>query len=103
MLKISDIHKWQVLKFVFKCINILALQQIFMTCFNSIMKDIDIKLDRISMDSGTIIKNLVIPFARTTHYGIKQKLMVLGCGICYQLISKNFNVCFLEKSIHFRV
>ena len=40
MLKVSDIHKYQALKFVFKSINTLAPEQLFMTGFNSIMKDI---------------------------------------------------------------
>ena len=45
MLKVSDIHKYQVLKFVFKSIGMLAPEQFH----DSIVKAIDIKHDQISI------------------------------------------------------
>ena len=52
-LKIFDVYKYQVSKFIFKCINNIA--------------------SNINMTDGTKINNLFIPSARTTnYYGLKQ-------------------------------
>ena len=72
MLKVSDIHKYQVLKFVFKSINMLAPEQ-FHDWFQLNHESNRYKTrSNFNMDSGSIIKNLVIPYARTTNYGMKQ-------------------------------
>ena len=89
MLKVSDIHKYQVLKFVFKSINMLGPEQ-FHDWFQLNHERHRCKTrSNFNMDSGTIIKNLVIPDARTTNYGMKQlKFNGPSCGICYRLTSK---------------
>ena len=72
MLKVSDIHKYQVLKFVFKSINRLAPEQ-FHDWFQLNHESNRYKTrSNFNIDSGSIIKNLVIPYARTTNYGMKQ-------------------------------
>ena len=72
MLKVSDIHKYQVLKFVFKSINMLAPEQ-FHDWFQLNHESNRYKTrSNSNIDSGSIIKNLVIPYARTTNYGMKQ-------------------------------
>ena len=72
MLKVSVIHNYQVLKFVFKSINMLGPEQ-FHDWFQLNHERHRYKTrSNFNMDSGTIIKNLVIPYARSTNYGMKQ-------------------------------
>ena len=72
MLKVSDIHKYQVLKFVFKSINMLPPEQLH-DWFRLNHESNRYKTrSNFNIDSGSIIKNLVIPYATTTNYGMKQ-------------------------------
>ena len=72
MLKVSDVHKYQVLKFVFESINMLGPEQ-FYDWFQLNHERHRYKTrSNFNMDSGTIIKYLVIPYARSTNYGMKQ-------------------------------
>ena len=72
ILKVMDIYKFQVSKFIFKCINKIASVN-FQNWFK-------INHDRygyntrsnININDGKLIKNLFIPYARTTNYGLKQ-------------------------------
>ena len=69
MIKVSVKHKYQVLKFVFKSINMLGPEQ-FHDWFQ--LNHGRHRYKNFNIDSGTIIKNLVIPYARMTNYGMKQ-------------------------------
>ena len=71
-LKINDVYKYQVSKFVFKCINKIApinFQNWF--SINHERHSHHTRLNFIITD-GNKINNLFIPSARTTNYGLKQ-------------------------------
>ena len=72
ILKITDIYKYQVSKFIFKCINKLAPLN-FQSWFN-INHTRHGHRTRLNMNivDGNKVNNLFIPFARTTNYGLKQ-------------------------------
>ena len=71
-LKISDIYKYQVSKFIFKCINNMApihFQNWFVMSHK--LHGYHTR-SNINSTDGTKINNLFIPSARTTNYGLKQ-------------------------------
>ena len=74
ILKITDIYKYQVSKFIFKCINKLAPLN-FQNWFN-INHTRHGHRTRLNMNivDGNKVNNLFIPFARTTNYGQQMKV-----------------------------
>ena len=71
-MKVMDIYKYQVSKFVFKSINSLAPRN-FHGWFQLTHERYGYRTrSNFSNDDGPIIKNLFIPSARTTNYGLKQ-------------------------------
>ena len=71
-MKVMDIYKYQVSKFVFKCINFLAPIN-FHGWFQLNHEKYGYKTrSNFSIKDGSIIKNIFIPSARTTNYGLKQ-------------------------------
>ena len=67
-LKVMDTYKFQVSTFIFKCINKIAPVN-FQNWFK-------INHERygynININDSKLIKNLFIPYARTTNFGLKQ-------------------------------
>ena len=80
-LKVMDIYKFQVSKFIFKCINKIAPVN-FQNWFKIDHERYGyITRSNIKINDGKLIKNLFIPYARTTNYGLKQlKVNDLECN-----------------------
>ena len=116
-LKVEDIYKYQVAKFVFKCLNQITAVQFhdwyklnhqihgYYTRFN------------FNVNDGIIINNLFVPSACTSNYGLKQ-LKVNGPRIwnelpaslknasCLNIFLKNLNVLYFKifiNSNHYNV
>ena len=71
-MKVMDIYRYQVSKFVFKSINSLVPRN-FHEWFQLTHERYGYRTrSNFSNDDGSIIKNLFIPSARTTNYGLKQ-------------------------------
>ena len=71
-MKVMDIYRYQVSKFVFKSINSLAPRN-FHGWFQLTHERYGYRTrSNFSNDDGSIIQNLFIPSARTTNYGLKQ-------------------------------
>ena len=70
-LKITDVYKYQVSKFIFKCINIAPIH--FQNWFgmSHTLHGYHTR-SNVNITDGTKIHNLFIPSARTTNYGLKQ-------------------------------
>ena len=105
MLKIDDIYKYQVSKFIFKCIN--KMVPINFDNWFKINYDVHGYKTRLNMNinDGSKIINLFVPSARTTNYGLKQ-LKVNGPRIWNDLPSTIKNSTslhiFLKKlKVHF--
>ena len=94
-LKVMDIYKVQVSKFMFKCINKIAPIN-FHTWFKVNHERYGYNTrSNININDGKLIKNLFIPYARTTNYGLKQ-LKVNGPRIWNAMPSNIKNI----TSIH---
>ena len=71
-LKVEDIYKYEVSKFVFKCINRTSPVQ-FCDWFKLSHEIHDHSArSNFNANEGLIINNLFLPSARTTNYGLKQ-------------------------------
>ena len=76
-LKIEDVYKYQVSKFIFKCIHRITPEN-FHNWFNFISDTHGYcTRSKFNASSNTTTNKLFIPFARTTNYGLK-KLTVNG-------------------------
>ena len=104
ILKINDIYKFQVAKFIFRNLNNLAPVnfQNWFCPLNSIHNYHTRSNFNTDIDSNT--NNLVIPFARTSNYGLKQ-ICVNGPRIWNALPDdlrlENSKVTFLRKLKNF--
>ena len=105
-LKINDVYKYQVSKFVFKCINKISPNN-FQNWF-SINHERHGHHTRLNYNitDGNKINNLFIPSARTTNYGLKQ-LKVSGPRIwnalplsLKKLTSINIFSCKLNSTLY---
>ena len=104
-LKVTDIYKYQVSKFIFKCINKLApvnFQNWFV--INHERHSYNTR-SNININDGNKIKNLFIPSARTANYGMKQ-LKVNGPRIWNELPTNIKNITSLntflkELKVHY--
>ena len=71
-LKVMDIYKVQVSKFIFRCINKIAPIN-FHNWFKVNHERYGYNArSNININDGKLIKNLFIPYPRTTNYGLKQ-------------------------------
>ena len=71
ILKVDDMHKYQVAKFIFKSINKLTPENFHhWFLMNSEVYDHKTR-SNFKIDDKTAVNNLFIPSARTTHYGMK--------------------------------
>ena len=99
-LKVIDIYKYQVSKFVFKCINLIAPVNFHGWFKLDHVRHTYRTRSKFNINDGNIIKNLFIPYARTTNYGLKQ-LKVNGPRIWNSLPSDIKNTTsinvFLKK------
>ena len=85
-LKVGDIYKHQVSKFVFKCINRITPEQFHdWYKFNHGIHE-DSTRSNFNVNDGIIINNLFAPSANTSNYGLKQ-LKVNGPRIWNKLSS----------------
>ena len=72
IMKVNEMHKYQVAKFIYKSINKLTPVN-FQLWFKINQEAHDHRTrSNFKIDDNTIIKNLFIPSARTTNYGLKQ-------------------------------
>ena len=95
-LKIMDIYKYQVVKFIFKSIKKLTpinFHNWFITNYERCGVNINTR-SNFNADNSKFIKNLFIPFARTTNYGLKQ-LKVNGPRIWNELPNNIKNITSL--------
>ena len=85
-MKVEDIYKYQVAKFVFKCIHTITPVQFhnWYKLNNQIHEHYT--RSNYNVNDGIIINNLFVPSARTTNYGLKQ-LKVSGTRIWNELPS----------------
>ena len=85
-MKVEDIYKYQVAKFVFKCIHTITPVQFhnWYKLNNQIHEHYT--RSNYNVNDGIIINNLFVPTARTTNYGLKQ-LKVSGTRIWNELPS----------------
>ena len=85
-MKIEDIYKYQVAKFVFKCLHTITPVQFhnWYKLNNQIHEHYT--RSNYNVNDGIIINNLFVPTARTTNYGLKQ-LKVSGTMIWNELPS----------------
>ena len=83
-MKVEDIHKYQVAKFVFKCLHVTTPVQFhnWYKLNNQIHEHYT--RSNYNVNDGIIINNLSVPTARTTNYGLKQ-LKVSGTRIWNEL------------------
>ena len=72
-MKVEDIYKCQVSKFVFKSLNQTSPLQFHNWFKLNHEKYIHRTRSNFNTTDGTIIKNLFIPSVRTANYGFKQK------------------------------
>ena len=100
-MKVEDIYKYQVAKFVFKCLHTITPVQFhnWYKLNNQIHEHYT--RSNYNVNDGIIINNLFVPTARTTNYGLKQ-LKVSGTRIWNELPSYLKNApslyIFLKKS-----
>ena len=85
-MKVEDIYKHQVAKFVFKCLHTITPVQFhnWYKLNNQIHEHYT--RSNYNVNDGIIINNLFVPTARTTNYGLKQ-LKVSGTRIWNELPS----------------
>ena len=85
-MKVEDIYKYQVAKFVFKCLHTITPVQFhnWYKLNNQIHEHYT--RSNYNVNDGIIINNLFVPTARTTNYGLKQ-LKVSGTRIWNELPS----------------
>ena len=85
-MKVEDIHKYQVAKFVFKCLHTTTPVQFhnWYKLNNQIYEHYT--RSNYNVNDGIIINSLFVPTARTTNYGLKQ-LKVSGTRIWNELTS----------------
>ena len=85
-MKVEDIYKYQVSKFVFKCLNQTTPEQV--QNWYKLNHEIHGYSTRanFNVNYGIIINNLFLPSTRTTNYGLKQ-LRVNGPRIWNELPS----------------
>ena len=72
ILKIHDIFKLRIVKFIFNCL-IKNIPSNFYSWFNltNIIHNYNTRSKFIDIDQSTTTRSLFVPFARTTHYGLK--------------------------------
>ena len=71
-LKVTYIYKYQISKFIFKCINRqapISFQNWFTLNYEKHRYNTRLNID---INTNENIKNLYVPYARTTNYGLKQ-------------------------------
>ena len=71
-MKVMDIYRYQVSKFVFKSINSLAAKNVLGWFQLNHERHGYQTRSNFNSDNASIIRNLFIPSARTTNYGLKQ-------------------------------
>ena len=72
ILKVYDLHKFQIAKFIFKSINKLTPVNFhYWFKFNHEVHDYRTR-SNFNVNDNTAVNNLFIPSARTTNYGLKQ-------------------------------
>ena len=99
-MKIEDIYKYQVSKFIFKSLNQLTPVQ-FTKWFKLNYERHDHRTrSNFNIENNIIIKNLFVPSIRTSNYGLKQ-LKVNGPKIWnelpFYLKNETFLQVFLKK------
>ena len=107
-LKVEDIYKYQMSKFVFKCLNQITPVQFH--DWYKLNHQIHGYCTRVNfnVNDGVIINNLFVPSARTSNYGLKQ-LKVNGPRIwnelpaslknasCLNIFLKNLKMYYISK------
>ena len=76
-MKVEDIYKYQVAKFVFKCLNWYKLNHLIHG---------HLTRSNFNVNDGVVINNFFVPSIHTTNYGLKQ-LKVNGPRIWNELPS----------------
>ena len=83
-MKVTEIFKYQVSKFIFKCLNQLTPVQFHNWFTLNCNRHGHKTRSNFDVDNSTTINNLFIPVGRTTNYGLKQ-LKVNGPRIWNEL------------------
>ena len=94
-MKVNEIYKYQVSKFIFKCLNQLTPVQFHNWFVLNCNRHEHHTRSNFDVDKATSIKNLFIPLGRTSNYGLKQ-LRVNGPRVWNELPSFLKN----EVSLH---
>ena len=81
-MKVEDIYKHQISKFVYKCINLLAPANFHGWFQMNHVRHGYRTRSNFNINDDNVIKNLFIPSARTTNYGLKQT-KVIGLSLIH--------------------
>ena len=83
-MKVEEIYKFQVAKFVFKCLNQTTPVQFHNWYKLNHLLHVHHTRSNYNISNKAVINNLC-PISSTTDYGLKQRSVVLGSGMNYPI------------------